>query len=283
MLLAVFSDIHSNHIALEAAMREADRRGADKWIFLGDYVSDCAYPERTMERIYEARRTRDCVFLKGNREEYLLSHRDHGSDWKYGTTTGSLLYTYDHLTPDDLRFFESLPITDVIDPNGKCPIRISHGSPWKSRENLRPGREAQLRVVLGRIAEKVVVSGHSHRPFVFKENGRRYANAGSVGVPVSGVRGAEMLFLREYGDTWDFEPVRVPYDAEAVVREIEESGLREKAFVWADAIIKEQREARNYAIELLQRAEMLARPEPVTNEHMLRAARELGIVKEDHT
>lgn len=279
MLLAVFSDIHSNHIALEAAMAEAERRGAEKWIFLGDYVSDCAFPERTMARIYEARETRDCVFLKGNREEYMLDYRLHGGNWRYGSTTGSLLYTYDHLTERDFRFFESRPITAVIDPNGRCPIRISHGSPWKSRENLRPGREALLRSVLARIPEKVVVSGHSHHPFTFAGNGRKYANTGSVGVPVSGVPGAEMLFLRENGDTWDFEPARVPYDVEAVVREIRESGLPEKAFVWADAIIKEQREARNYAIEMLQRAEALAGGGEVTNAHLLRAARELGITE----
>ncbi len=281
MLLAVFSDIHSNHIALEAAMREADRRGAEKWIFLGDYVSDCAYPERTMARIYEARRERDCVFLKGNREEYMLRYRDRGGDWRYGSTTGSLLYTYDRLTKRDLRFFESLPITAVIDPNGRCPIRISHGSPWKSRENLRAGKEALLRSVLARIPEKVVVSGHSHHPFTFAENGQKYANTGSIGVPVSGVPGAEMLFLRENGDTWEFEPARVPYDAEAVISEIRESGLREAASVWADAIIKEQREARNYAIEMLLRAEALAGGGKVSDEHFLRAARELGIVQED--
>ena len=71
MRIAVFSDIHSNHTALEACFRTAEARGADLWVFLGDYVSDCANPRATMELLYRARREHDCVFIKGNREEYI--------------------------------------------------------------------------------------------------------------------------------------------------------------------------------------------------------------------
>ena len=59
MKLAVFSDIHSNRVALEACFREAERRRADMWIFLGDYVSDCAFPHRTMELLYRAQKEHD--------------------------------------------------------------------------------------------------------------------------------------------------------------------------------------------------------------------------------
>ena len=55
MKIAVFSDIHSNRIALEACFAEAERRKADVWAFLGDYVSDCACPHKTMELLYKAK------------------------------------------------------------------------------------------------------------------------------------------------------------------------------------------------------------------------------------
>ena len=44
MRLAVFSDVHSNHHALEACLKEAEKQKADGHIFLGDYISDCANP-----------------------------------------------------------------------------------------------------------------------------------------------------------------------------------------------------------------------------------------------
>lgn len=277
MLLAVFSDIHSNHVALEACMAEAERRGADHWLFLGDYVSDCAYPERTMALIYKAQKEHDCTFIKGNREEYLLDHRKNGSDWRYGSTTGSLLYTYEHLTDRDLDFFDSLPITAVVNPNGKCPIRISHGSPWKSREVFKPATE-KLRRMMEQVEEKVILSGHGHKPFIEFSSGKQYANTGSVGVPVSGIPKAEMLFLKSDGDSWQTEICRVPYNIEAAVREIRESGLLEAGFVWAHCMIKALREAKNYTLFCLEKAEALAEGGEVTDAHWLAAAKELGVL-----
>ena len=53
MKSAVLADIHSNSIALDCCMEYAVDRGIDKFIFLGDYIGELAYPERTMERLYE--------------------------------------------------------------------------------------------------------------------------------------------------------------------------------------------------------------------------------------
>ena len=52
MKLAVIGDIHSNHIALETCIEHALARNVDEFLFLGDYVSDCPYPQRTMKIIY---------------------------------------------------------------------------------------------------------------------------------------------------------------------------------------------------------------------------------------
>ena len=48
MKLGVFSDIHSNYHGFLACYQEAVKRGVNQFLFLGDYVSDCAYPEKTM-------------------------------------------------------------------------------------------------------------------------------------------------------------------------------------------------------------------------------------------
>lgn len=101
MRLAVFSDVHSNHHALEACLKEAEKQKADGYIFLGDYISDCANPHETMKLIYRAKQEMPCWFVRGNREEYVLNHHNFGSDWANGTTTGSLLYTYEGLTAED--------------------------------------------------------------------------------------------------------------------------------------------------------------------------------------
>ena len=70
MRLAVFSDVHSNHHALKACLKEAEKQKADGYIFLGDYISDCANPHETMKLIYRAKQEMPCWFVRGNREEY---------------------------------------------------------------------------------------------------------------------------------------------------------------------------------------------------------------------
>jgi hypothetical protein len=72
MRIAAFGDIHSNHIAFEACLKRAEQLGIDGIIFLGDYVSDCACPQETLQMIRWASERYESWFIRGNREEYLL-------------------------------------------------------------------------------------------------------------------------------------------------------------------------------------------------------------------
>ena len=278
MRLAVFSDIHSNHIALEACFEEAEKRGADLWVFLGDYVSDCACPHKTMELLYTAQKTQDCRFVKGNREEYLLNHHKNGSDWAYGQTTGSLLYTYENMTAEDLHFIDSLPMTDVIRIDGTDPVRICHGAPYKTRVELKPGN-GRVPQVLETVQEPILLSGHSHTQFTEQVGEKLYVNPGSLGIPTTGIPQAEMAFLEWNGQSWVPELVHVPYDIEAVVREMTEAGLPGCTSVWAHCIVKGLRTAHNYAMDCLNLAGKLAGSGSMTNAHLVQAAKQLGILE----
>ncbi len=61
--IAVLSDIHSNYVALETCLAYLQEKGMDAYIFLGDYLAELPYPERTMEILYEIKRKKDCQFL----------------------------------------------------------------------------------------------------------------------------------------------------------------------------------------------------------------------------
>ena len=51
VLLAIFADIHANRQAFEACLDAARARGAERMIFLGDYVGYGADPEWTLETV----------------------------------------------------------------------------------------------------------------------------------------------------------------------------------------------------------------------------------------
>lgn len=144
--LIVIADIHSNYVALESAFETVEKINPDGIIFLGDYVTDFPYPQRTMKLLYKFQSAYKCWFLRGNREDYLLQHRKNQNDgWCYSSSVGSLLYTYENLTTADLDFFADLPICSEIIIDGEPVISTCHGSPKSATENILLNSFAQIK------------------------------------------------------------------------------------------------------------------------------------------
>lgn len=81
MRFAVLSDIHSNYAALRAVIADAESRQPDYWLFLGDYVTDCPYPHRTVEFLRDFSQTHSCLMIRGNREDYMINQRKAPQAW----------------------------------------------------------------------------------------------------------------------------------------------------------------------------------------------------------
>ena len=89
MNIAVLADIHSNHVALETCIAEAKKRHAEEFLLLGDYLGELAYPERTLELLEKIRKEYSCTFIRGNKEDYWINHKNgnHGDwVWKAGAS-----------------------------------------------------------------------------------------------------------------------------------------------------------------------------------------------------
>ena len=116
MKIGIISDIHSNIIALKACVKYMESVPCDEYLFLGDYVSDTPYTRETMDYLYDFSASHSCLFLRGNREEYMLEQREilaqgiEDGKWTWNSATGNLLFTYRQLREKDFLFFESLPI-----------------------------------------------------------------------------------------------------------------------------------------------------------------------------
>lgn len=251
MKIAVFSDIHSNAVAFRACLKQAEKLGFDTCVLLGDYVSDLAYPERTMEIIEKIKAKYPTEIIRGNREEYLLEHmKNPMDDWKYNSRTGSLLYTYENLPRETVLSFEKMPITKCVDFKGYPPFEIAHGSFLKSRAMVLPGHKDADEMFLSMKTNFSIV-GHTHYMFIMKRGEKTIANAGSVGVPSRNLPGACFLMMESGKDTWNLSVNRVQYDIDRVIFEMDESGLTEKSNVWARGIKKMLKTGREYLIEVL--------------------------------
>ena len=101
----------------------------------------------------------------------------------------------------------------TVEIDGLGGVRFCHGSPRSDEEvitHLTP--DDRLQEFLAGTDQRVVVCGHTHMQFERESDGTRVLNAGSVGMPYQGRRGAFWLLL---GPEPDFR--RTDYDVDALV------------------------------------------------------------------
>lgn len=65
--IAVFSDIHGNYTAFQKCLDYTLNRKIDTYIFLGDYLGEFSYPQKTMDIIYSMADRYTCFFVRGNK------------------------------------------------------------------------------------------------------------------------------------------------------------------------------------------------------------------------
>lgn len=293
MKLAVIADIHSNHLALRAAFDIVDKIKPDGLLFLGDYVSDCPYPRKTTELIYEYADKYRSHFVRGNREDYILRHhadtaagKDDG--WRYRSSgTGSLLYTYDNLTARDIGFFAAMPVCLDVKYDGFPPLTICHGSPGKTKDIIYRNY-GLLRGYAEKLNTRLLLCGHSHRYKTVTVGAKKVIFCPSVGFPLSDDRSgtahdSRFMLLESDGGGWRHKLIPLSYDLDALEKEFYESGIYEKARAYPASVMKSLRERRNYSSMLVELAYSLARGDAhdcrgvLPEKYWERAAAELGI------
>jgi predicted phosphodiesterase len=232
---AVFSDIHSNFEALRACYADALALGVDAFIFLGDYVSDLGEPVRTMELVYEIISRYPCICLRGNRERYMLEHDSGQAHFTKGSSSGSLLFTYENLTRLDLDFFKSLKISDTITINGIL-VEIAHSAMDNDRYYFddKDGRAGEI---FEQMKCNYFLTAHTHKQYIIEENGKTIINPGSLGIPQGGDRQAKYALLETKNSEICATLRSVNYDIAKVIHSQFASGLVDYANYWATGVL----------------------------------------------
>ena len=272
MKLAVLSDIHSNYYAFKVCLKWIEENEVDGIIFLGDYVSDCAYPQKTMELLYQVRQNYQTWFIRGNRETTL-------AEGNIGPNLESMRYTCENMTKHDIAFFAAMPIASEVCIDGYPLLSISHGDFQDDRAELLPDTEV-MEKLLSEMRGKLHLCGHTHISFIYEKDGKTVVNPGSVGVPQDGTPQAKMAVLQSDGGDWEFSLLRLEYDVEKTVEEIHESGLFQRAGAFSRSTIATMRTGKDYrkeCLKLVMKYETAGETNLTAPELWARAADELGI------
>lgn len=231
--IAVLADIHSNYLALQACIEKAIDEGVQQFIFLGDYLGEMAHPRKTISILKQLQERYSCVLIRGNKEEYWITHRKNACEiWKDGkTTTGILKYVYDQLNDDDIDMFEAMPIEMTLKYDGLPRFTICHGSPFKVNQSMRPDYE-YIDNLLENMPSNLIICGHFHIQTDYVRNDVRVINPGAVGVALHSNSLAQFMTLTGKDGHWEPQFFSVGYDVDKVINEMEKERLNFKAPGW---------------------------------------------------
>jgi predicted phosphodiesterase len=238
MRIAFVSDIHGNLSALQAVLKDIQRRGVRTVVNLGDTLSGPLMPQATAELL----RPLDWLHVAGNHERQVLTlplARQAPSDafTSQAIDRVSRDWIASHADPCDVRLHEGRTWPDRLGPD----VALCHGSPRSDIEYLLEtpvGEVARLasasdiqKRLDGRIPAHITLlaCGHSHVPrSVRAANGLLIVNPGSVGLPAydddhpyplsnfhrieNGSPDARYAVVEKLGEGWHCELVSVPYD-----------------------------------------------------------------------
>lgn len=229
MRYAILSDVHSNIEALEAVLRNVDKRKVKEVLFLGDAVGYGPNPNECIELLM----ARCKILLAGNHDWGVLGLTDINYFNEYARA--AIEWTKQVITEGNRKTLRSLPVKNE---SNKEDMTLVHSTPKEPEEwhYLLTLWDAEINFHY--FDNKFCFLGHSHYPFVieklpsgelvaYKEAAvmgkteRYIMSVGSVGQPRDGDPRACYAIVNDE----KMEIIRVPYDIEAVQKKMIKEGL----------------------------------------------------------
>jgi len=158
MRYLILTDIHANLEALETVLSDAQVRGYDETLVLGDLVGYGADPNAVVDRV---RALQPTAMVRGNHDKVAF-----GLDQAEGFNTvarEAAQWTLEALTPENREWVAALPqgpraVDDLIE--------ICHGAPYD--EDAYIFDETDARLALKTATRPLCLFGHTHYPVTFE-------------------------------------------------------------------------------------------------------------------
>jgi diadenosine tetraphosphatase ApaH/serine/threonine PP2A family protein phosphatase len=236
MLVALLADIHANREALSASLAHAEASGAQRYVFLGDYVGYGAEPGWVVDTVRTYVEAGATAIL-GNHDAAVF-----GSDAEMNETArAAIMWTRGQLAAHQRDFLRDLPFT--AEEGDRLFV---HASAWDPEGwDYVTGPAAALRSFAA-TEHRMTFCGHLHVPQLYHlsvtakiasfmpvagtaipllPQRRWLAVLGSVGQPRDGIAAASYGMLDDERDTLTY--LRVPYDVDSAAAKVRAAGLPE--------------------------------------------------------
>lgn len=213
MKLCVFSDIHGNGFAFDAALEKILSERADFNFFLGDF---CGYFFDQNGIFKKLKAIPNLIRLRGNHDDLLLRMADGEKDLlseytqKYGRSM-------EHLLDQDIQeIIEWLRSAPRFYENRELNCYACHGSPWDHLDGyVYPDTSIEK---FADYAQTLFLIGHTHYPMTRKLGNKLIVNPGSIGQPR---HGGEASYAVIDMNSFIVEFKEIVYDKTKLAKEIE--------------------------------------------------------------
>lgn len=244
MLIAIFTDIHGNREAFEACLLDAKSRGANQYVFLGDYVGYGADPQWVVDRL-KPYLDHGAIAVLGNHDQAIFDP----SAAMNPTAKAAIDWTRQNLNAEAKSLLQNLPFSAEQDGRLYVHAEASNPSQWHYITDAESAWAS-----ISATKANFTFCGHVHIPAVYGitatsklakfvpipnisvpllRHRRWLCVLGSVGQPRDGIPAACYgIFDTE---SCEVTNVRVPYDVETAADKIRAAGLPESL---ADRLFK---------------------------------------------
>ncbi len=212
MKIGIFTDVHANLAALEAALDALGTRGCTEYVCMGDVIGIGPQPDEVAVRLAEMKNL-TCVW--GNHDMYFVRGISRPLPDGMGEAEAAHhAWAHARLSEKARQFLRGLPGRTMIERGG-VRISIGHyaaGYEDGDRTYYPNPTEADLERMFAPIEADVFLFGHDHAPVQAQKNGRLYANPGSLGCPhrAGAIARAGVLSIED--GRASFEGMEFPYE-----------------------------------------------------------------------
>jgi predicted phosphodiesterase len=221
MRIAILSDIHGNQTALDAVLQDlAQQKAVDQIVIAGDICLNGPHPREVLETV----RSLNCPVIQGNVDVEMVS----GTFKKGGKKRDVIAWTREQVGEEGLGYLASLPFSyRVANPEGSDAL-VVHANPRDLQQAIFPtSSDDMLESLLGGVGPDIgaVAFGHLHIPYVRRWRHLLLFDVGSCGLSRDQDVRASYGILTWGNQEWEAEVRRVEYDVNAVVQQLEASGI----------------------------------------------------------
>lgn len=231
MKIAVISDIHSNYPVFKKAYDDAISRGADTFIFLGDYVTDGFDANKVIELI----RNTNGYVINGNRETTIINYdKNKDERWSKYLYRRSKKYAYECLSKENLEYLKTLPIYQIIGLADK-KICISHSSPYNVSGDVFYNSYDVFDKLIEDYPCDIYLFGHEHKYYYTNYKNKHFVNAGSIGLPTDGLPFKYVML--DINSDVKVEKIDIEYEYSELEKYYKNSEYYNYANVWCNLLL----------------------------------------------